>query len=623
MGRTKFSSANAFKGKRKRKYTRSAVIISHEQEATKVSAPVARPDSEAEEQTFSTCRKKMSYLGLEINPEDILGKKEKTDSSCQEDNIFFLGQIKSMNRLLSDLVCPKCKLQGLNFNLLASKGKGFASWGQIFCKSCEDVVSENYMSERILGEESSKAAFEVNTRATFAFMGIAKGFSAMNDWAAIMNLQDSLSKNAFQKTKDKIHSGSKDTCQNVIDNSVSVIKEKYADIGVLPDANNVLDISVSFDGSWQRRGHSSHNGLGVAIDLLTGLPVDFEVLSNFCHKCLEAPEKDDPLYKEWYNHHKDKCNKNYAGSSNSMEQQCAKVIWERSVEKHGLRYTTMLSDGDSKSYKYLVESKVYGDSIAIQKEECTNHVSKRMGTALNNLKSECRAQGERITGKGKLTNQMILKIQNYYGKAIKDNAEDISVMKKRIFAILYHLTSSDKDPKHMHCPPGERSWCFWQRALAKDISPGAHKDHETLPMDVGRKLVPIFKRLSEESLLERCKRNMTQNPNESLHSVIWKYCPKIVYVGRKSIESATNMAICQFSLGATFREALCKTLAIEPGSVLRAKSLEKSAKCAKKADKAASKASKLKRKRLKYSKLSKDKKVVSKEGATYKAGAFI
>ncbi len=81
------------------------------------------------------------------------------------------------------------------------------------------------------------------------------------------------------------------------------------------------------------------------------------------------------------------------------------------------------------------------------------------------------------------------------------------------------------------------------------------RKHETLPVDVGRKLAPIFRRLSEESLLERCKRNMTRNPNESLHSVIWKYCPKIVYFGRKSIESATNMAICQSSLGATFREA--------------------------------------------------------------------
>ena len=46
----------------------------------------------------------------------------------------------------------------------------------------------------------------------------------------------------------------------------------------------MLDIAVSYDGSWHLRGHSSHNGLGVEIDLLTGLPIDFQVLSNFCHQ---------------------------------------------------------------------------------------------------------------------------------------------------------------------------------------------------------------------------------------------------------------------------------------------------------------------------------------------------
>ena len=305
-----------------------------------------------------------------------------------------------------------------------------------------------------------------------------------------------------------------------------------------------------------------------------------------------------------------------------MEQQCAKAIWERSVEKHGLRYTTMLSGGDSKSYSLLVESKVYGNDIVIEKEECVNHVSKRMGTALNNLK--CRVQGQSIIGKGKLTNQMITKIQNYYGRAIKDHSGDVSLMKKRIFAILFHLTSTDKEPKHTHCQPGERSWCFWQRALSKNENPGAHKEHETLPVDVVPilKLVPIFQRLTNENLLDRCKRNRTQNPNESIHNVIWRFYPKITYVGRKSIESATCMAICQFSIGATFWETLCRTLGVEPGSALIEKSILKTVNCIKKAERAASKEAKGRRKRLKFVTVSNDKKKTNKEGQTYKAGAF-
>ena len=37
-----------------------------------------------------------------------------------------------------------------------------------------------------------------------------------------------------------------------LNNSVSVMMEKYADIGLLPDADNVLDIAVSFDDSLQK-----------------------------------------------------------------------------------------------------------------------------------------------------------------------------------------------------------------------------------------------------------------------------------------------------------------------------------------------------------------------------------
>ena len=88
-----------------------------------------------------------------------------------------------------------------------------------------------------------------------------------------------------------------------------------------------------------------------------------------------------------------------------------------------------MSDGDSKTYDNLVQNKVYGET-EIKKEECVNHVAKRMGTALNNLVAQGKAQKDSISGKGKLTKDKIIKIQNYYGRAIKDNSSDVVMMKK-------------------------------------------------------------------------------------------------------------------------------------------------------------------------------------------------
>ena len=53
------------------------------------------------------------------------------------------------------------------------------------------------------------------------------------------------------------------------------------------DLDPVIDgyITVSFDGSWHKRGHTSKYGPGVVIDALTGLVIAHEVLSKYCHAC--------------------------------------------------------------------------------------------------------------------------------------------------------------------------------------------------------------------------------------------------------------------------------------------------------------------------------------------------
>lgn len=72
--------------------------------------------------------------------------------------------------------------------------------------------------------------------------------------------------------------------------------------------DDILDIAISYDGTWQKRGFSSHNGIGIITDLLTGLVVDFEVLSNFCLRCTaaEAKYKEKPEeYEAWKANQKD------------------------------------------------------------------------------------------------------------------------------------------------------------------------------------------------------------------------------------------------------------------------------------------------------------------------------
>ncbi|KAH9360931.1 hypothetical protein HPB48_007012 [Haemaphysalis longicornis] len=93
------------------------------------------------------------------------------------------------------------------------------------------------------------------------------------------------------------------------------------------------------------RGHSSHIGVGVVIELFMGLVLDFVVLSNFCAGCERGPKVGDPAYQAWKDNHV--CQKNTEKKAGEMEVKAGLILFLRSLQRHNLRYTTILSDGDS------------------------------------------------------------------------------------------------------------------------------------------------------------------------------------------------------------------------------------------------------------------------------------
>ena len=54
-----------------------------------------------------------------------------------------------------------------------------------------------------------------------------------------------------------------------------------------------------------------------------------------------------------------------------------------------------------------------------------------------------------------------------------------------------------------------------------------------MPLEIRKLLIPIFRDLSDSKLLSKCLHGQTQNANESLNNVIWKKCPKDVYISKK------------------------------------------------------------------------------------------
>lgn len=499
--------------------------------------------------------------------------------------------------------CNDCGEFSLTLSEVSFMRKGCSSCLRLFCASCGWKHSF-YTSKKI------KKHFEVNRRLVYGMRSIGQGASSAKRFCGVMNMPPPPKPNAYQRHNKALMKAAKKVAD---DTMLSAAKEIHQ---VSHDANEITSCGVSCDGTWQRRGHSSMNGCVTVLSMETGKCLDVAVLSKVCQGCQRHEKEEDSEEKRlWQADHQGKCKANYKGSAPAMEVEGVKRIFERSEEKHKLFYTEYYGDGDSKGFA-KVENTYKDKGVTITKKECVGHVQKRVGTALRKLKKEKKGLG----GKGKLTDAMIDRLQNYYGIAIRSNVGDLLQMKKAIHASLFHCASSEQRNLHDHCPEGPDSWCRFNqdRANGTDV----YRPGPGLPLNVIAELKPIYKRLSEDDLLSRCLDGKTQNQNESLNGMIWERVPKDVFIGSETLQLGVYDAVAHFNIGCQAAVNILRELDIEPGEFcLEAFRIADNLRI-QKGNVKASQTSKKRRKILRAQRKQKGDKAQEREGVTYAAGAF-
>ena len=317
-------------------------------------------------------------------------------------------------------------------------------------------------------------------------------------------------------------------------------------------------LTVSGDGTWKRRGFSSLLGVSSLIGWKTGKVVDLEVKSKFCKKCEDKKGTEETAeFDEWYTEHEQKCDRNHEGSSGKMEVDAVVEMFQRSVDLHGVKYGQYIGDGDSKTFKGILEVDPYEDLI-VEKKECIDHVQKRMGSRLRQLVKKQKGLS------GKLTGKLIDNLSIYYGLAIRRNSQSVEDMRREIWATLYHKTSTDLAPRHTNCPEGANSWCTWQKAKADgQLEDYTHKP--PMKTEVFDAICPVYEDLCRDDLLVRCLGGYTQNNNESFNACIWSISPKTIHSGKKIVDIAASVAACTFNDGLSSVMDIMKQLQLEIG----------------------------------------------------------
>lgn len=184
-----------------------------------------------------------------------------------------------------------------------------------------------------------------------------------------------------------------------------------------------------------------------------------------------------------------------------------------------------------------------------------------MGTRLRNLKKQTKGLG----GKDKLTGKLIDELSIYYGLAIRRNHDSVEKIRKEIYATLQHKMSTDKKPTHDKCPPGENSWCSWQKAKATgELKNYKHKP--PLSEEVFKAISPVYEELSSDDLLTRCLGGFTQNSNESFNSTVWAMAPKSSSSGKHVLDTAVFIAVGIYNDGLSSIMRLMQDLGMKIGS---------------------------------------------------------
>ncbi|GFV71047.1 uncharacterized protein TNCV_1447471 [Trichonephila clavipes] len=143
-----------------------------------------------------------------------------------------------------------------------------------------------------------------------------------------------------------------------------------------------------------------------------------------------------------------------------------------------------------------------------------------------------KSKNKNLSGKGKLTDCFIDRLQNYYGIAVRSSVGNLSCLQQNVIAALYHCSSSVEKPMHGQCPIGKDSWCYYQRALSCGKKP--KEKYKGLSNEVLNMIKPTYLELCTKELLTKCLHGKTQNSNECSNGVIWQRVPKEVFVCLKT-----------------------------------------------------------------------------------------
>ena len=259
--------------------------------------------------TSNLKRKRNSSSSSNINDESILSvqSQSSTRKSNTEDTLNFnlIINVNCLLSLLRQFVCPGCQLLW-DGSVNAKERNGLYLQLEFICHNCKS-------STRLYSSPSmpSGRRHEINIRLAIGSTLCGLGRSGMMKLLGALNLPPPVQENKYRASQEHILH----FVERVQKHSMAAAVEE-----AVRESDSGSDLTVSGDGAWLTRGHTSLHGIATLCSSTTNPKVlDATWCSKKCSKCQGAESLrhvNSDLYDTFRaNHH---CQLNFIGSSDRL-----------------------------------------------------------------------------------------------------------------------------------------------------------------------------------------------------------------------------------------------------------------------------------------------------------------
>jgi len=280
----------------------------------------------------------------------------------------------------------------LNLKLCGERRNGLSSSITLTCNMCNTMFNLE-TCHAIVNEDVVEAAISTG----FGFYNSEEFFNTLD--IPFMS----------QKTYLKLQKKASDNWEEIASIKMSeAAKEEaeYARKNGLVDRDGVPLITVVADGCWSKRSYKSNynapSGAATIIGHQFGKVLYMAVKNKFCAVCSGGITRPHC------------CAINYSGPSTKMESDILVEGFRVSEELHKVKYSKFIADGDSSTYKKLLEARPYAN-LTIEKIECRNHLLRNFVNKLKFLSTDTKMP---LTNR-KLLSKNILRFRSAITKAIE------------------------------------------------------------------------------------------------------------------------------------------------------------------------------------------------------------